>query len=239
MAGTELTTYEGMERLAHALVKSKLFGIQSVDQAIALMAVAQATGKSAASIAIDYDIIQGRPSKKSAAMLRDFIASGGSVKWHELTEKVADATFSHPAGGTVRIKWDMDTAKQAGLAGKSGPWQQYPRAMLRSRCVSEGVRTVCPLATGGLYTPEEVTDMAPPPTPEEIDVTPIKPVLTTDDVQAHVAAMRKAADLGELREAFKTAYSDAKQAGDVGALEMFEATKDDVKASMEAVEEDA
>jgi uncharacterized protein YbbK (DUF523 family) len=38
-------------------------------------------------------------------------------------------------------------------------WKKYPRQMLRSRVVSEGVRTVCPGATSGMYVPEEVQDI--------------------------------------------------------------------------------
>ena len=222
--------YQDMERMANALAKSGLFGIKDPTAAMALMAVAQAEGKHPASVAQDYDIIQGRAAKKSQAMLRDFIAAGGSVKWHELSDKLADATFSHPQGGTVRIGWDMARAQQAGLAEKS-TWRQYPRAMLRSRCVSEGVRTVAPMATGGMYTPEEVVDMGP----EEIDVTPAPtPVLTEEIIGDHVRAMKQAGDLVELKRAYATAYSAAKMAGDLGALEQFEMVKDHRKAALEA-----
>jgi hypothetical protein len=48
-------------------------------------------------------------------------------------------------------------------------WKKYPRQMLRSRVVSEGVRTVYPLATSGLYVEEEVCDFhADPPSPDPI-----------------------------------------------------------------------
>ncbi|MBL0320418.1 MAG: hypothetical protein IPP74_14180, partial [Alphaproteobacteria bacterium] len=35
-------------------------------------------------------------------------------------------------------------------------WKSYPRGMLRSRCISEGVRTVYPGIISGIYTDEEV-----------------------------------------------------------------------------------
>jgi hypothetical protein len=41
-------------------------------------------------------------------------------------------------------------------------YKKYPRQMLRSRCVSEGVRTVYPAATSGMYVPEEVQDFDEP-----------------------------------------------------------------------------
>lgn len=155
-----LVTYSvpDMERMALAFTASKLFGIATPDQALALCLIAQAEGRHPASAAQDYHIIQGKPSKKADAMLRDFIAGGGKVEWHQLDDTKADATFSHPAGGSVRISWDMDRAKQAQIS--TPMWKKYPRQMLRSRVVSEGVRTVFPMATSGMYVPEEVEDIA-------------------------------------------------------------------------------
>ena len=42
-------------------------------------------------------------------------------------------------------------------------WKNYPRAMLRARVVSEGIRTVFPGVVLGVYTPEEVQDIPNPP----------------------------------------------------------------------------
>lgn len=155
---SNIVPYQDMRQMADAMAKSKLFGMKTPDEVIALMLVAQANGQHPAAAARDYDIIQGRPSKKAEAMLRDFIAAGGSVQWHRLDNECAEATFSHPHGGTVRIDWDMRRAKEAGLGGKE-MYRKFPRQMLRSRCISEGVRTVYPVATGGMYAPEEVEAM--------------------------------------------------------------------------------
>lgn len=152
--------------MAAAVAKSGLFGVKSADQALALMLVAQAEGRHPALAARDYDIISGRPAKKTEAMLRDFLESGGKVEWHTLDDTIADATFSHPSGGSVRIAWDMKRAGAAGLSGRD-MWRKYPRQMLRSRTVSEGIRTVCPMATSGMYVPEEVQDIV-----REKDITP-------------------------------------------------------------------
>lgn len=157
-----LVSMPDLDRMAAAMAKSQLFGMKTPDQVLALMLIAQANGQHPAAAARDYDIIQGRPSKKAEAMLRDFLQAGGSVQWHELTDKVASATFSHPQGGSIKIDWDMPRAKTAGLAGKD-MYSKWPRQMLRSRCISEGVRTVFPVATGGMLVPEEVHDMPAAP----------------------------------------------------------------------------
>lgn len=157
---SNIVPYAEVERMAAAVAKSGLFGVKSPDQALALMLVAQAEGRHPALAARDYDIIQNRPAKKSEAMMRDFLESGGKVEWHQLDDTTADATFSHPAGGTVRIEWNMKRAQAAGLGGKD-MWKKWPRQMLRARCTSEGIRTVCPMATSGMYVPEEVKDFQP------------------------------------------------------------------------------
>lgn len=150
-------SFTDMERMALAFAKSGLFGVQTPDQALALCLVAHAEGRHPALAARDYDIIQGRPAKKAEAMQRDFLTAGGKIEWHQLDDECADATFSHPLGGSARITWDMARAKAADLGGKP-MWKKFPRQMLRSRVVSEGVRTVFPNATSGMYVPEEVRD---------------------------------------------------------------------------------
>lgn len=150
--------FDELQRMGMAIAKGGLFGTKTPEQAISLMLVAQAEGRHPASAAQDYDIIQNKPAKKAIAMLRDFQQAGGSIEWHELSDTKAEATFSHSQGGKVKIDWDIPRANKAGLCGKDN-WKKYPRAMLRSRVVSEGVRTVFPAATGGCYTPEEVEDM--------------------------------------------------------------------------------
>jgi len=156
----DLVPLDDMQRMANAIAKSGLFGVKTPDQALALMLVSQSEGRHPALAARDYDIIAGRPAKKAESMLRDFLSAGGKIQWHELTDTIAKATFSHPQGGTVTIEWDTPRAKRAGLDGKD-MYKKFPRQMLRSRVVSEGVRTVFPAATSGMYVPEEVREMPP------------------------------------------------------------------------------
>jgi hypothetical protein len=149
-----------IERMAGAIAKSQLFGVKSPDQALALMLIAQAEGRHPAIAARDYHIIQGRPTLKADAILARFQEAGGRVEWHAYTDTNVDATFTHPSGGSLRLEWTIDRAKQAGLLGND-TWKKFPRAMLRARVISEGVRTMLPGVMCGVYTPEEVSDMEP------------------------------------------------------------------------------
>jgi hypothetical protein len=168
MSNTQLTqqvntqvALSDMQVMANAIVKSGLFGMKTADQALALMIVATAEGRHPGSVASDYHIIQGRASLKSDSMLARFQQSGGRVEWHDHTNEKVAATFSHPAGGSLRIDWDMPRAKAAGLGGKDN-WRSYPRQMLRARVISEGVRATFPAVLNGMYTPEEVQEFDSP-----------------------------------------------------------------------------
>lgn len=156
----EIVPYADIEKMGKAVAGSGLFGVKTQEQAIALMLIAQAYGKHPAAAAMEYHIIEGKPSKKAEAMMASFIQAGGTVKWITLTDQKAEATFSHPQGGTITLDWTIERAKQAGLVDKPySNYKKYPRSMLRSRVISEGVKTIYPAATSGMLTPEEVIEV--------------------------------------------------------------------------------
>lgn len=236
---TEIIPFNQIERMANAAAKSGLFGVKNPDQALALMLVAQAEGVHPARAMQEYHVIQGRPALKADAMLARFQAAGGKVEWKEYTDQKVIGVFSHPQGGSISIEWTMLRAQAAGLSGKE-TWKAYPRQMLRSRVISEGVRTVYPGVATGSYTAEEVADM------ELHDVTSDKPVtieqaveqaasaLTPDERAEHISAMKEAGDIEGLAAAFSAAWKHAGNANDKPARDLFKQVYDSEKASIEA-----
>ena len=150
-----------IEKMAVAIAKSKMFGMKTPDEAFALMLIAQAEGMHPAIAARDYHVIQGRPTLKADAMLARFQQAGGKVQWDVYTDAEVTGTFSHPAGGTLKLTWTIAQAKAIGLTGKDN-WKNYPRAMLRARCISEGIRTIYPGCVVGTYTADEIEDNPAP-----------------------------------------------------------------------------
>jgi hypothetical protein len=182
-----LVPVQDIERMALAVAKSGLFGVTTLDQAMALMLVAQAEGLHPAVAARDYHIIKGRPTLKSDAMLARFLQAGGRVEWLEYTDQRVAAKFSHPAGGSIEVDWTSERVQRADSTNK-GMHKQYPRQMLRARVISEGVRTVFPGCTSGMYAPEEFGEngqqqpaAAAPASPKNMGnaeiVTELQPVL--------------------------------------------------------------
>ena len=174
---SNIIPFQDMQSMAVAIAKSGLFGMKSENEVLALMAVAQAEGLHPATAARDFHIIQGRPALKADAMLARFQNAGGKVEWTIYTDAAVTGVFSHPNGGSVSIEWTIEQAQRIGLVKPGSGWQKFPRAMLRSRCISEGIRTVFPGSVTGFYSPEEVQDFEPKTNEMgKIDLSALKPL---------------------------------------------------------------
>ena len=149
-----------IQKMAEVAATSKMFGFKNPQEAMAIMLLCQAENLHPAIAMRDFHVIQGRPALKADAMLARFQQAGGKVEWKVYTDAEVTGVFSHPAGGSLEVTWTLSQAKSIGIATKDN-WKNYPRAMLRARCLSEGVRAVYPGCVVGVYTPEEVQDFEP------------------------------------------------------------------------------
>lgn len=158
---SNLIPFQEMQSMAQALAVSGLFGFKRPEEAMALMLVAQAEGRHPAIVARDYHIINGKPALKADAMLARFQEAGGVVKWLVLTDAEVKAEFTHQNCGSFELSWTMAQAQSAGLTNNP-TWKKFPRAMLRSRVISEGIRTALPAVLSGTYSEDEIRqDFAP------------------------------------------------------------------------------
>jgi hypothetical protein len=175
---SNIVPFVEMQQMAKAIADSRLFGLTDINQVLALGMVAQAEGHAFATAARDYHVIQGRPALKADAMMARFQAAGGKVNWEVYTDERVTGSFSHPNGGSLSVTWTIEQARSIGLVKPGSGWQKFPRAMLRSRCISEGIRSVYPGSVTGFYSPEEVADFEPPKTRDigRFDATPLKPL---------------------------------------------------------------
>ena len=148
-----------IQTMAEVAAKSKMFGFKSTEEAMAIMLLCQAENLHPAIAMRDFHVIQGRPALKADAMLARFQQAGGSVNWKVYEDEQVTGIFSHPQGGTLEVSWLLSKAKLIGIASKDN-WKNYPRAMLRARCISEGIRAVYPGCVVGVYTPEETENFS-------------------------------------------------------------------------------
>lgn len=82
----------------------------------------------------------------------------------------------------VICRFSVEDAKRAGLWGKAGPWQAYPKRMLQMRARGFALRDAFPDVLKGLITAEEAQDY-PSDEPRKIrDITPAKPANPLDAI---------------------------------------------------------
>jgi hypothetical protein len=181
----ELVTLDTMERMADWFVKSRLFGIETKEQAVSLMMLCQAEGIHPAIALRDYHIIKGRHCMKADTMLARFQQAGGVIEWKDYTDTKCAALFSHPVHcpKPVLVDWTIERAKQAGITGKDN-WRNYPRQMLRARVISDGIKTTFPIGSIGIYTPEELQDIDDAPKTMKPAVSMPKAVVDAPKIEA-------------------------------------------------------
>jgi hypothetical protein len=191
---SNLVSFTEMDQMAGAIAASGLFGMKDKNSVLALMAVAQAEGLHPATAARDFHIIQGRPALKADAMLARFQNAGGKVDWEVYTDEKVTGVFSHPNGGSLAVTWTIEQATKIGLVKPGSGWQKFPRAMLRSRCISEGIRSVFPGSVTGFYSPEEVADFEPAKEMGKVQV--VSPVVTVQAGTESITIENIKSDLG-------------------------------------------
>ena len=77
----------------------------------------------------------------------------------------------------VVAKFSVEDAKRAGLWGKTGPWQAYPKRMMQMRARGFALRDAFPDVLKGLITAEEAQDYPDEAKPKQPkDITPRNPL---------------------------------------------------------------
>lgn len=112
-------------------------------------------------------VINGRPSLWGDALI-------ALVRASPLCEYIVEGEEGDTAWCKVKRRGEPEQsrtfsqadAKTAGLAGKSGPWSQYPKRMRQLRARAFALRDVFPDVLKGMPVAEELMDMPP------VDITP-------------------------------------------------------------------
>lgn len=208
---------------------------------------ADAIGVSRIHVLTSIAVINGRPSPSA-----DLMASMARTAGHRLrvtvNEMSATAVLIRKDDPDFKFSatWDEARAKRAKLWGKSGPWSQYPEAMLRSRAISEVIRLGCPeVMAGAIYTPEEMESTDIQPHPVQVSETVGRAAQVVDEVSAIEAPqLGRSADeiLASLESAgsvddVKALWVEAREAGHVELLETIAAVGKSFAAQVEGVED--
>lgn len=136
-------------------------------------------------------LVKGKVIEDAASQLARFKAAGGHAKFLELDETKAVLWLKHPNSDEHTETWTVEDSKRAGLVG--GNHEKHRKAMLRSRAITSGLKSVGWDGAVGAYDAaefaEEVSTPPPSPTPKltEKTVTTPAPKGASPEMQKKVA----------------------------------------------------
>ena len=106
-------------------------------------------------------VINGRPALWGDAVIALVLSSSVCDYVTEDDDGETATCRVKRKGGQEQVRtFSMEDAKRAGLAGKQGPWMQYPKRMRQMRARAFALRDVFPDVLRGMAVAEELQDMA-------------------------------------------------------------------------------
>ncbi len=151
--------WQALQQQAKSLVLSKFLpkAIDTPEKAIAVMMTGRELGIGPMQALRCVHIIDGKPTLAAeliaALVLRR--VPGAVFEVTSSTNERCTVLAGRPGRPEYEFAFSMDDAKAAGLTAKDN-WKKYPRAMLRSRAITEAARAVFPDAVLGTYDPDEL-----------------------------------------------------------------------------------
>lgn len=169
------------------IAQSGMLGARNPAEGFLIAATCIQEGMSFLKFGESYNVIGGRISIKAEAMLSRLLELGGEYKILSRDPEKASIWLKYKSAEyTSTLTW-AEAQNESYTRGKDGKtlkdnWSTPRRRMqmLWARVVSDGVRVVCPLATRGTYTPEEVIDFDD--RPASAQVIPSAPLPAADQV---------------------------------------------------------
>lgn len=141
---------------ASMLLKSGLApsSLKTPEAALFVILAGRDLGLSPTQALRSVNVIQGKVEVAADMQLALFKRAGGRAVWIVLTDAKATLDLMHPNGDKHTESFSMEDAKRAGLAGDN--WRKYPKAMLRSRCITAGMKSAGFDVLAGVYAPGEI-----------------------------------------------------------------------------------
>ena len=232
-------TWSLMLNQGATLVKSGFLPntVKTPEQAVAIMLKGREIGVPTMLSFSQINIIQGKPAVSAELQLALIYRAqpNAKIEFEKLDIDGCVIMAARPNGKMQRFEFNEADAKAAQLLGKDN-WKKYPRAMYRSRAVSEMARSLFPDAIMGCsYTPEELGanvdqdgEILEVVSATETTVEPSQ----KDRKEKYQEAVKKAAtpDVEERRAKLKDFIADlALKHGDHVVMNTLEITPDDIE----------
>jgi len=118
-------------------------------------------------------MVKGKVVESADSQLARFKAAGGRSQFEVLDETKAVLHLIHPNGDKHTESFTIEDAKRAGLSSNSN-YSKFPKAMLRSRAITAGLKSVGWEGAVGAYDPDELRSEEFPERTYEPDKAPAR-----------------------------------------------------------------
>jgi len=177
-----------IEKMAPVMFKARLFGVQSTEQAAAIMLKGYELGLSMTASFEFIQVIQGRPglSPRGALALLHSSPLIKDIKLNRLTDKEGkfvgyECSMTRTDNGfSFTSRFTMDMAKKAGLIKADSGWTKYEENMCMYRSIGFDADVVAPDVTAGMTTLMKAPEMYGVALTEGGDVVDVAPVTVPD-----------------------------------------------------------
>ena len=139
--------------------------IKKPGQAVAIILAGRELGMPPMRALRALTMVKGKVVESADSQLARFKAEGGSATFQRLDDEFAVLELKHPNGDTHVEQFSMADAKRAGLTANQ-TWTKYPKAMLRSRVITAGLKSIGWDGAVGNYDPDEAREIGPVAAPE-------------------------------------------------------------------------
>ncbi|HFC08431.1 MAG TPA: hypothetical protein ENJ54_01050 [Chloroflexi bacterium] len=153
--------WQMVREIAPVMHKSRLFGVMSQEQAVAIMLKGWELGLSLTASFEFIAVIKGRPTLTPQGALALAIQSG-ELEAFEVQDIEKDGqpwackvSGKRHNGMAYTLTYTMDDARRAGLVKPDSAWETYPANMLRWRAIGFWLDVVMPDIIGGMKRADE------------------------------------------------------------------------------------
>ena len=154
--------WQTITAVAPVMKDSRLFGVASAEQAMAIMAKGYEMGLTLTASFEFISVIQGKPTlspRGALALVQQSDLLTGikieDVKDDKGAPYACRVWMRRKSGFEYTAEFTMDDAKRAGLVKPDGAWTTYPANMLRWRAIGYAIDVVFPDVTGGMKRSDE------------------------------------------------------------------------------------
>lgn len=159
LATQERLTVEQLRYIASTSMIPKAYR-GNLPEILACVLTGRALGLSDLHSLRSINVVDGKATLSAELLVTLARQRGHSIrkKAHKKGESITLVGRRADNGDEIEVTWDMEMARNAGLAGKTN-WKNYPDSMLWARAVSQLCRELFPDVTLGLsYTEDEMGD---------------------------------------------------------------------------------